>query len=73
MLTISKNMSFTYLLKKSHSTEMTSWDHPKMIELYRSFTNLNEIRFSAYRTAMKLRNLQKRLWRKLIIHDFYKT
>ena len=41
---------------------MTSWDHPKMIELYKSFTNLNDIRFSAYRTAMKLRTLQKRLW-----------
>jgi hypothetical protein len=43
---------------------MTSWDHPKMIDLYKSFTNLNDIRFSAYRTAMKLRTLQKRLWRK---------
>lgn len=41
---------------------MTSWDHPKMIDLYKSFTNLNDIRFSAYRTAMKLRTLQKRLW-----------
>lgn len=46
----------------SHATEMTSWDHPKMIDLYKSFTSLNDIRFSAYRTAMKLRTLQKRLW-----------
>jgi hypothetical protein len=29
----------------------------------RSFSNLNDIRFSAYRTAMKLRTLQKRLCR----------
>ena len=45
---------------------MTSWDHPKMVDLYKSFTDLNDIRYSAYRTAMKLRTLQKRLWRKLI-------
>ncbi|CAF0734066.1 unnamed protein product [Brachionus calyciflorus] len=46
----------------NHSTEITTWDHPKMIELYKSFSSLNDIKFSAYRTAMKLRTLQKRLW-----------
>lgn len=51
------------MIYKSHATEITSWDHPKMIDLYKSFANLNDIRFSAYRTAMKLRTLQKRLWR----------
>jgi hypothetical protein len=30
----------------------------------RSFSNLNDIRFSAYRTAMKLRTIQKRLCRR---------
>ncbi|CAF3539712.1 unnamed protein product [Rotaria sordida] len=45
----------------NHSDQSTSWDHPKMIELMRSFSNFNDIRFSAYRTAMKLRTLQKRL------------
>ncbi|UJR26819.1 hypothetical protein I4U23_008132 [Adineta vaga] len=45
----------------NHSDQCTSWDHPKMLELMRSFSNLNDIRFSAYRTAMKLRTLQKRL------------
>ncbi|CAF1605861.1 unnamed protein product, partial [Adineta ricciae] len=45
----------------NHSDQNTSWDHPKMLELMRSFSNLNDIRFSAYRTAMKLRTLQKRL------------
>lgn len=34
------------------------------LELMRSFSDLNDIRFSAYRTAMKLRTLQKRLCRK---------
>lgn len=32
-----------------------------MIELMKSLSDLNEIRFSAYRTAMKLRTVQKRL------------
>ncbi|CAF1638565.1 unnamed protein product, partial [Adineta ricciae] len=45
----------------NHSDQTTSWDHPKILELMRSFANFNDIRFSAYRTAMKLRALQKRL------------
>lgn len=32
-----------------------------MIELMKSLTDLNEVRFSAYRTALKLRTVQKRL------------
>lgn len=32
-----------------------------MIELMKSLAELNEVRFSAYRTAMKLRSVQKRL------------
>ncbi|CAF4508803.1 unnamed protein product [Rotaria socialis] len=43
----------------NHSDQTTSWDHPKMHELMTSFGNFNDIRFSAYRTAMKLRTLQK--------------
>ncbi|CAF2041330.1 unnamed protein product [Rotaria magnacalcarata] len=43
----------------NHSDQTTSWDHPKMHELMASFANFNDIRFSAYRTAMKLRTLQK--------------
>jgi hypothetical protein len=35
----------------------------------RSFSNLNDIRFSAYRTAMKLRTLQKRLCRMFFPFD----
>lgn len=45
----------------SHERENTTWDHPEMIELMKSLSDLNEIRFSAYRTAMKLRTVQKRL------------
>ncbi|XP_026673757.1 dystrophin, isoforms A/C/F/G/H isoform X3 [Ceratina calcarata] len=45
----------------NHESETTHWDHPKMIELMSSLADLNEVRFSAYRTAMKLRTVQKRL------------
>ncbi|XP_078264997.1 dystrophin isoform X3 [Rhinoraja longicauda] len=45
----------------SHQTQTTCWDHPKMTELYQSLADLNNVRFSAYRTAMKLRRLQKAL------------
>uniref|UniRef100_A0A8D8ZRN6 Protein detached n=1 Tax=Cacopsylla melanoneura TaxID=428564 RepID=A0A8D8ZRN6_9HEMI len=45
----------------NHQTETTSWDHPKMIQLMNSLSELNEVRFSAYRTALKLRTVQKRL------------
>ncbi|XP_017140994.1 dystrophin, isoforms A/C/F/G/H isoform X6 [Drosophila miranda] len=44
-----------------HERETTHWDHPDMIELMKGLADLNEIRFSAYRTAMKLRSVQKRL------------
>ncbi|XP_049609348.1 dystrophin isoform X5 [Syngnathus scovelli] len=45
----------------NHQTQTTCWDHPKMAELYQSLSDLNNVRFSAYRTAMKLRRLQKAL------------
>ncbi|XP_059471698.1 dystrophin, isoforms A/C/F/G/H isoform X9 [Neocloeon triangulifer] len=45
----------------NHQTETTHWDHPKLCELMGSLSELNEVRFSAYRTAMKLRTVQKRL------------
>lgn len=50
----------------SHQLETTHWDHPKMIELMSSLADLNEVRFSAYRTAMKLRTVQKRLCREYL-------
>ena len=45
----------------SHVTESTHWDHPKMVELMTSLSEFNEIRYCAYRFAMKLRTAQKRL------------
>ncbi|XP_058831030.1 dystrophin, isoforms A/C/F/G/H isoform X2 [Topomyia yanbarensis] len=45
----------------NHERENTHWDHPEMIELMKSLADLNDVRFSAYRTALKLRAVQKRL------------
>uniref|UniRef100_T1KPK1 WW domain-containing protein n=1 Tax=Tetranychus urticae TaxID=32264 RepID=T1KPK1_TETUR len=45
----------------NHSNETTHWDHPKMIDLMNSLVEFNEIRYSAYRTAMKLRTIQRSL------------
>ncbi|XP_024083569.1 dystrophin-like isoform X11 [Cimex lectularius] len=45
----------------NHQLETTHWDHPKMSELMNSLSELNEVRFSAYRTALKLRTVQKRM------------
>ncbi|KAM9420379.1 utrophin-like isoform 1-T1 [Salvelinus alpinus] len=45
----------------NHQTQTTCWDHPKMTELTQSLADLNNVRFSAYRTAMKIRRLQKAL------------
>ncbi|KGL96664.1 Dystrophin-related protein 2, partial [Charadrius vociferus] len=44
-----------------HQAQTTCWDHPKMTELYQTLADLNNIKFSAYRTAMKLRRVQKAL------------
>lgn len=49
----------------SHERENTHWDHPEMIELMKSLADLNDVRFSAYRTALKLRTVQKRLGKKV--------
>uniref|UniRef100_A0A4W5MTM3 Dystrophin related protein 2 n=1 Tax=Hucho hucho TaxID=62062 RepID=A0A4W5MTM3_9TELE len=43
------------------NAQTTCWDHPKMTELYQVLADLNNIKFSAYRTAMKLRRVQKAL------------
>uniref|UniRef100_A0AAZ3PJR7 ZZ-type domain-containing protein n=1 Tax=Oncorhynchus tshawytscha TaxID=74940 RepID=A0AAZ3PJR7_ONCTS len=46
---------------EDHQAQTTCWDHPKMTELYQVLADLNNIKFSAYRTAMKLRRVQKAL------------
>ena len=50
-----------YIFTFSHQTETTHWDHPDMVALFKKLTDFNTIRFSAYRTAMKLREVQKTL------------
>uniref|UniRef100_A0A7N4PXW9 Utrophin n=1 Tax=Sarcophilus harrisii TaxID=9305 RepID=A0A7N4PXW9_SARHA len=50
-----------FLSCKYHETQTTCWDHPKMTELFQSLGDLNNVRFSAYRTAIKIRRLQKAL------------
>lgn len=55
------NLYIKNVIPFSHERETTHWDHPEMIELMKSLADLNEIRFSAYRTAMKLRSVQKHL------------
>nr|XP_027225286.1 dystrophin-like isoform X2 [Penaeus vannamei] len=45
----------------NHDQESTHWDHPTMMDLLDSLTEFNHIKFSAYRTATKLRMLQKTL------------
>ncbi|KAK6187729.1 hypothetical protein SNE40_005688 [Patella caerulea] len=44
-----------------HATETTQWDHPAMSTLLQALNDLNDVRFAAYRTAMKLRMLQKKI------------
>lgn len=45
----------------NHENQTTQWDHPEMRSINQSLSELNNIKFSAYRTAMKLAFLQKRL------------
>ncbi|XP_007063982.2 dystrophin-related protein 2 isoform X2 [Chelonia mydas] len=53
----------------NHQAQTTCWDHPKMTELYQALADLNNIKFSAYRTAMKLRRVQKALRLDLVTLD----
>ncbi|XP_076466610.1 dystrophin-like isoform X3 [Babylonia areolata] len=45
----------------NHISEKTQWDHPHFTILIDDLSTLNNIRFAAYRTGMKLRLLQKKL------------
>ena len=45
----------------NHGTQRTQWDHPALSELMHGLAQLNTVRFSAYRTSLKLRRLQRRL------------
>ncbi|XP_070191463.1 dystrophin-like isoform X2 [Littorina saxatilis] len=45
----------------NHISEKTQWDHPQFAILMDDLSALNEIRFAAYRTGMKLRMVQKKM------------
>ncbi|XP_070564374.1 dystrophin-like isoform X2 [Ptychodera flava] len=53
----------------NHYTERTQWDHPNFVKVMESLDSLNNIKYAAYRAAMKLRVMQKFL--KTIITDIY--
>jgi len=46
-----------------HNTENTQWDHPALVDILEQICAFNQVKFSAYRTAMKLRAIMKRLCR----------
>ncbi|XP_015782306.1 dystrophin isoform X2 [Tetranychus urticae] len=50
----------------NHATETTHWDHPKMTEIINNLNEFSEVKFAAYRTAMKLRSIQRHLCLDLI-------
>ncbi len=45
----------------NHSDESTQWDHPLYSELMCRLLEVNTVRYSAYRLALKLRRVQQRL------------
>ena len=65
-------MFFRPLHRRSHQTETTQWDHPQVEELMNSLSELNDVRFSAYRMALKLRSVQKFLCRNAILNQTLK-
>ncbi|XP_066299566.1 dystrophin-like isoform X2 [Branchiostoma lanceolatum] len=44
----------------NHQTERTQWDHPLLEQTLEQLDGLNDIKYAAYRMAMKLRAIQKR-------------
>ncbi|EDV21493.1 uncharacterized protein TRIADDRAFT_30356 [Trichoplax adhaerens] len=57
----------------NHEKKVTQWDHPQMTEIYDLLVNNNFIKYAAYRTAMKLRKLQKCLFLNFIELNSLKT
>ncbi|CAJ0577753.1 unnamed protein product, partial [Mesorhabditis spiculigera] len=56
---ISKTNQLPYYI--DHNTEHTQWEHPVWVEMAKELNSFNRVKFIAYRCAMKLRALQKRL------------
>ncbi|XP_078316635.1 dystrophin-like isoform X2 [Crassostrea virginica] len=44
-----------------HKTECTSWNHPYYQKIIEELDEYRDIRYAAYRTAFKIRHIQKRL------------
>lgn len=44
----------------NHNFERTQWDHPVFVKLMEELSDMNAIRYAAYRTALKLRYVQKK-------------
>ncbi|CAJ0919115.1 unnamed protein product, partial [Mesorhabditis belari] len=61
---ISKTNHLPYYI--DHNTEHTQWEHPVWVEMAKELNSFNRVKFIAYRCAMKLRALQKRLCLDLI-------
>lgn len=57
----------------NHQLMTTSWDHPSLSELLRSMSDLDDVRFSAYRTALKLRRLQTALYLDLVSLESFRS
>ncbi|CDK13551.1 Dystrophin-1 [Caenorhabditis elegans] len=56
---ISKSNLLPYYIEQT--SEKTQWEHPVWVEIVKELSQFNRVKFLAYRTAMKLRALQKRL------------
>ncbi len=45
----------------NHEEELTQWDHPEFSELMETLLEMNTVKYSAYRMALKLRRVQQKL------------
>ena len=45
----------------NHEDETTQWDHPQYTELMATLLDMNSVKYSAYRLALKLRKVQQKL------------
>ncbi|CAB3407196.1 unnamed protein product [Caenorhabditis bovis] len=61
---ISKVNLLPYYIEQN--SEKTQWEHPAWVEIMKELSQFNRVKFIAYRTAMKLRALQKRLCMDLV-------
>lgn len=43
----------------NHGDSTTQWEHPDMVQVFQKLDAINNIKYAVYRTAMKLRMLQK--------------